>query len=152
MPDIIHRIGIRAPAPKVYEALSTLKGLAQWWTREVRGEERPGGKLEFTFRTPSDEIKGRMVMEVQELKPNALVRWRCVEGPEEWIGTGIDFRLESAEGQVIVLFGHRNWRVAVDFMAHCSMKWAVFLLSLREWVETGAGRPSPHDLKIDDWN
>jgi hypothetical protein len=32
------------------------------------------------------------------------------------------------------------------------MKWATFLLSLREWVETGAGRPSPYDLKIDDHN
>ena len=32
------------------------------------------------------------------------------------------------------------------------MKWATFLLSLREYVQTGAGRPSPNDLKIDDWN
>ena len=37
-------------------------------------------------------------------------------------------------------------------MAHCSMKWAAFLLSLRDWVETGAGQPSPDDLKIDNWN
>jgi hypothetical protein len=32
------------------------------------------------------------------------------------------------------------------------MKWATFLLSLRELVETGTGRPSPDDLKIDNWN
>jgi hypothetical protein len=32
------------------------------------------------------------------------------------------------------------------------MKWATFLLSLRALVETGAGLPSPRDLKIDDWN
>jgi len=32
------------------------------------------------------------------------------------------------------------------------MKWATFLLSLREYVETGTGKPSPHDLKIDNWN
>jgi hypothetical protein len=37
-------------------------------------------------------------------------------------------------------------------MAHCSMKWATFMLSLRELVETGKGRPSPVDLKIDNWN
>ena len=52
----------------------------------------------------------------------------------------------------IVLFGHRNWREPVEFMAHCSMKWAVFMLSLRELVETGRGRPSPNDVKIDNWN
>jgi hypothetical protein len=32
------------------------------------------------------------------------------------------------------------------------MKWATFLLSLRELLETGKGRPSPDDLKIDNWN
>ena len=37
-------------------------------------------------------------------------------------------------------------------MAHCSMKWATFLLSLKELVETGRGKPSPEDLKIDNWN
>jgi hypothetical protein len=50
------------------------------------------------------------------------------------------------------VFGHRNWREAVEFTAHCSMKWATFLLSLRELVETGKGRPSPDDRKIDNWN
>lgn len=55
------------------------------------------------------------------------------------------------DNQTIVLFGHRNWREAVEATAHCSMKWATFLLSLREYVETGKGKPSPHDLKIDNW-
>jgi hypothetical protein len=32
------------------------------------------------------------------------------------------------------------------------MKWATFLLSLRQLVETGSGRPAPDDLKIDDFN
>jgi hypothetical protein len=32
------------------------------------------------------------------------------------------------------------------------MKWAIFLLSLKQLVETGEGRPSPNDIKIDNWN
>jgi hypothetical protein len=80
------------------------------------------------------------------------VRWRCVDGPEEWIGTDITFELSQQDDQTIIIFGHRNWREAVEFTAHCSMKWAVFLLSLREYVENGKGKPSPHDLKIDNWN
>ena len=39
-----------------------------------------------------------------------------------------------------------------EFMAHCSMKWAVFLLGLRELMETGKGKPAPADMKIDNWN
>jgi len=32
------------------------------------------------------------------------------------------------------------------------MKWATFLLSLKEFVEAGKGRPAPADVKIDNWN
>ncbi len=91
-------------------------------------------------------------MEVKELIPAKEVRWRCVEGPDEWIGTDITYELSQQDDQVIIIFGHRNCREAIEFTAHCSMKWAVFLLSLRDYVETGKGKPSPHDLKIDNWN
>jgi uncharacterized protein YndB with AHSA1/START domain len=152
MVDIIHRIGIRSSISRVYKALSTIEGLAHWWTEEVEGDEQVGGKIKFTFRSETGDIKGQMVMEVQELNPGKNVRWRCVDGPAEWIGTDITFDLSQQDDQTIIIFGHRAWREAVEFMAHCSMKWAVFLLSLREYVETAKGKPSPHDLKIDNWN
>ena len=52
----------------------------------------------------------------------------------------------------ILNFGHRNWKEPVEFMGRCSMKWAVFLMSLRDLVETGKGKPAPDDVKIDNWN
>ncbi|MCI0707285.1 MAG: SRPBCC domain-containing protein [Ignavibacteriae bacterium] len=152
MPDIIHRIGIKSPAAQVYKALATVDGVAHWWTEEVLGDSQVGGKIEFRFRSKAGEDIGTMVMEVQELEEPTEVRWRCVEGPAEWVGTDITFQLSVQDNQTIVIFGHRNWREQVEFMAHCSMKWAVFLLSLREYVETGKGKPSPDDLKIDNWN
>ncbi|HEY0750035.1 MAG TPA: SRPBCC domain-containing protein [Chitinophagaceae bacterium] len=152
MPDIIHRIGIKAPAAKVYQAIATIEGLSNWWTEEVNGESLPGSKIRFTFRTETGDIKGEMTMEVKELYPSKAVRWLTIDGPEEWIGTTIGFELSEQDGQTIILFSHRHWKDAVEFMAHCSMKWAVFLLSLREYVETGKGKPSPADLKIDNWN
>jgi uncharacterized protein YndB with AHSA1/START domain len=152
MADIIHRIGIRSSAAQVYKALSTIEGLAHWWTEEVEGDEKVGGKIQFTFRSETGDIKGQMVMQVQELNPQKNVRWRCVDGPAEWVGTEVTFEWSEQDDQTIIIFGHRNWREAIEFMAHCSMKWAVFLLSLREYVEKGKGKPSPHDLKIDNWN
>lgn len=93
-----------------------------------------------------------MDLEVIDLKPVNEVQWRVTAGPPEWIGTHVTFTLTREGEYTIVLFGHRNWREAVEFTAHCSMKWATFLLSLRSLVETGRGRPSPEDLKIDNWN
>ena len=152
MADIIHRIGIKSPAAQVYKAVTSIEGLSRWWTEETTGKENIGGKIEFVFRTETGDIKGKMVMEVTKLVPEKHAGWRCVDGPPEWIGTNITFDLSVQDGQTIVLFGHRNWRESGEFMAHCSMKWGVFLLSLREYVETGKGKPSPHDLKIDNWN
>jgi uncharacterized protein YndB with AHSA1/START domain len=152
MIDIIHRIGIKSPITQVYKALTSIEGLSHWWTEEVNGDEQPEGKIEFRFRSITGELKGSMVMEVAEHNTPTDVRWRCIEGPDEWVGTDITFHLSQQDDQTILLFGHRNWREAVEFTSHCSMKWAVFLLSLREYVETGKGKPSPNDLKIDNWN
>lgn len=32
------------------------------------------------------------------------------------------------------------------------MKWAIFMLSLKQFIENGEGKPSPYDIKIDNWN
>lgn len=152
MVDIIHRVGIKAPAPQVYAALASVDGLAGWWTEETSGDAGTGGRITFTFREDTGHVKGSMVMEVQKLEDAKNVTWRCVDGPEEWLGTDITFHLSPQDTQTIVLFGHRNWREEVEFMSHCSTKWATFLLSLRDYVETGKGKPSPHDVKIDNWN
>jgi len=153
MIDIIHRIGIKASPAKVYTALSTVDGVAGWWTKETTGESKVGGVITVRFRDHgSDHEKGRMDLEVIELSPGQSVRWRVKAGPPEWIGTEVTFSLSRDGEYTVVLFGHRSWREAVAFTAHCSMKWATFLLSLRELAETGKGRPSPDDLKIDNWN
>ena len=152
MIDIIHRVGIKAPIAKVYAAVSTIEGVAGWWTRETTGVSKPGGNIDVRFLTPDGKEIGGMGMEVLALDPNKEVRWRVRSGPEEWVGTDVVFELTQAGEHTIVLFGHRNWREAVEFTAHCSMKWATFMLSLRDLVETGQGKPSPHDVKIDNWN
>jgi len=152
MVDIIHRIGIKAPLAKVYEAVSTPKGIAGWWSDETTGESRQGGAITSVFHSPEGKEIGRMVYELVKLEPGKKVQWRFTAGPEEWVGTDLTFDLSRDGDQTLIVFGHRNWREAVEFTAHCSMKWATFLLSLRQLLETGKGRPSPDDLKIDNWN
>ncbi len=152
MVDILHRIGIKATIAQVYKSLTTIDGLANWWTEDTKGNPLIGGNIEFTFQSPTGEVIGKMVMKVTELNDQKEVRWNCVDGPSDWVGTDITFQLSQQGDQTIILFGHRNWKEAVEATYHCSMKWAVFLLSLRDFVETGKGKPSPNDIKIDNWN
>jgi len=151
MADIIHRVGIKAPVSKVYGALSTIDGLAGWWTKDTTGVASSGGTIEFLFRSPGGETIGDIGMKVTALHPDE-VRWRCASGPEEWIGTDVSFKLSPDGDYTILRFSHDNWREATEFTAHCSTKWAAFMLSLKDLVETGKGRPAPDDVKIDNWN
>jgi uncharacterized protein YndB with AHSA1/START domain len=150
--DIVHRVGIKAPIADVYRALSTIDGLAGWWTRETTGTSAPGESINFEFSSPTGEQVGSMTMAVTALVPDQEVRWHCTAGPAEWVGTYLEFKLTEDGDYSIVNFGHKNWREAVEFTGHCSTKWAVFLLSLKAMLETGQGQPAPGDVKIDNWN
>ena len=147
MVDILHRVGVVAPADDVYRALATPDGIAGWWTTDTTGTSEVGGALSFRFGDA-----GGFDMEVLELQPGERVRWRVTDGPEEWVGTEIDWRLDQRDQWTIVNFTHEGWREPVEFMHHCSTKWATFLISLKDLVETGHGRPAPDDVKISDWH
>ena len=149
--DILHRVGIKSSADAVYKTLSTRDGLAAWWTNDTRGESEVGATLKFVFSANGAEIGG-FEMKVVELVPNRNVRWQVLDGPAEWIGTSIIWDLKLEDDYCIVMFKHQGWKEPVEFMHHCSTKWAIFLMSLKSLLETGKGTPSPHDVKIDNWN
>ncbi len=152
MVHIIHRVGIKAPVQKVYDALATVEGVAGWWTENTTGQSEVGKAIVVRFHTLEGKEIGSMQMQVQALDANKKVHWKFTDGPPEWIGTEVVFDLHQEDDYTIVLFHHNNWQEEVEFKAHCSMKWGVFLMSLKELVETGKGKPSPHDVKIDNWN
>jgi Activator of Hsp90 ATPase homolog 1-like protein len=147
MVDILHKAGIKSSsADDVYTALTTLKGLSGWWTATTQGEPgKVGGVTEFRFGP------GGIDMKVLELLPAKRVLWQVAAGPEEWIGTKVSFDLRQEGDWTIVLFKHQGWKEPVEFMHHCSTKWAVFLLSLKSLLETGKGAPAPDDIKLDSW-
>lgn len=138
MPDILHTVGIKATPKKVFEALSTIDGISHWWVVNTKGNAKKGGIIDFGFAN----------MRVVELNPNKLVKWKCMSGPKEWVGTDLTFQLKAQKDKTIVLFAHANWKKPVEFMYQCSTKWATFFLSLKDWLEREEGRPIPYDIKI----
>ena len=147
MVDILHRVGIKSSPDEVYKALATREGLAAWWTNNTQGESKVGGLLKFRFSAGGSEIGG-FDMKILELQPAKRVLWQVVEGPKEWIGTKISFDLKQAGEHAIVLFKHQGWKEPVEFMHHCSTKWAIYLMSLKSLVETRKGSPNPNDTHI----
>ncbi len=46
--DLIHLIGIRAPAETIYEAITTEDGIRAWWTTAVKMDDQAGGRAVFS--------------------------------------------------------------------------------------------------------
>ena len=142
MPDIVHKVNINAGIKKVYDAVATVEGLKGWWTTFIEGESQEGEKLFFRFPETGP------VMEVMELLENEFIKWKCIDCVEEWKETILTFELEENDGATEVLFAHSGWEEESGLFAHCNTKWAMFMLSLKLYCETGKGQAFPDDVKI----
>ena len=148
MPDILHRIGIKSSTPNdAYKALATIEGLSGWWTTDTEGSSEVGDVIRFRFGS-----LGGFDMKVVALDPGRRVLWEVVDGPAEWIGTTVSFDLKEEDDFTVLLFKHQGWREPVEFMSHCSTKWATFLMSLKALLEDGKGAPHPDDVHISNWH
>ena len=143
MVDILHRVGIKASPAETYRALTTRDGLAGWWTNDTQGHCDVGGVIQFRFGA-----RGGFDVKVLELEPAQRVLWQVQSGPQEWIGTKISFESKLEDRFTLLLFKHQGWKEPVEFMHHCSTKWALFLMSMKALLETGKGAPYPNDVHI----
>ncbi len=143
---IRHRVGIQAPEAAVVARLTTIDGLASWWTRDVEGDPTVGGEVRFWF----GREQGRSVtFAVAEITDHRVV-WRGVAGPDEWVGELFTFDLEPFGSETVLRFT-QTWREPVEFMGHCSTKWGYFLLGMKAELEGGEGTPYPGELQISSW-
>ena len=129
MSDILHRVDIDAKPDEAFKALTTIEGQRGRWFSTATGSAAKGGDFKFGFCD----------MQVIAAEPDKLVHWRCTRGPDEWLNTEVTFRLDWKEDQTFVVFKHAHWKEQVEFMHHCSTKWATFVLSLRDLLETSDG-------------
>jgi uncharacterized protein YndB with AHSA1/START domain len=118
-------VPIAAPRAAVLAALTTLDGLAGWWS-SVSGDPAPGGEITFTF---GDEDA---VMRVDRVD-DASVVWTCLSASAvpEWRGTALHFGLVERDADTTTLeFRHVGLVPAFECFSQCERGWDFFLLSL----------------------
>lgn len=136
MPAIKHYLVIESSPQKVYEAITTRKGIANWWTLQTEIGDKIGDINVFDFGN-----RYHNEMEMTDLQPGKRVEWKCLIGDKEWIGTNLVFELEEKNGETILRFEHNNWKDETDFFASCNFQWAYYLVSLKQYCQTGKGTP-----------
>ena len=142
--DILHRVGVEVSvAGRRVRRASTTPG----------GTLLGGGRTDTTGPQPrsmgSHRSSGSGPRRVRHAGPGGDTppstccgRWST----ERRSGSGhtISWDLKQEDDNTIILFKHEGWREPVEFMYHCTTKWAVFLLSLKadsSRQETGAPQP-----------
>lgn len=143
MANVKHRVGIKGHIEAVFQKLATSDGLAAWWASSASGEAVVGSRIDLTFT-------GLAVLEFEftEIQANKTVCLNCVSGPGPWQGSSLIFKLEESDGQVMLTLIHRNSNATEEDFLYFNTKWPVYLLSLKDLVEKGRGRPYPDDIKI----
>jgi hypothetical protein len=105
-------------------------------------------------------------MRITSLKPSSHVKWICIKGAKEWVGTTISFEILPVEKKTVarahpeladqiqqqhnfsigtlLVFRHNDWKDYSPMFAECNYTWAQFLRSLKLLCENGEGRPWPN--------
>jgi uncharacterized protein YndB with AHSA1/START domain len=137
MANIKHLVHINAPASKIYEAITTKEGLQKWWTDKVTGETDHGNTINFHFGP--DYYKG---MKITALDEDRQVKWQCMVGDPEWVGTTISFDIDvNKDGKSILRFAHDGWQEETDMYGQCTYHWGRYMESLKNVAEGGDGTP-----------
>jgi uncharacterized protein YndB with AHSA1/START domain len=128
----------------LFDALTTTSGLSAWWSR-AEGSGEAGGDLRF-FMNAAEPC----VMRVDVAARPALVRWTCTacDFLPDWVGTRPTFTIiPLADGSSELRFGHFGLNEELECIEMCTRGWDHFLPSLRDYAESGVGRPhgSPAD-------
>lgn len=143
MAKVKHRVGVNGPVDQVFAAITASEGFAGWWASSAEVRVEIGGKVDLTF-----DGLAVLKFKYRDIQENRKVDLQCVEGPAPWQDSELLFGLEQAEDQVFVTLTHQKDASSEEDFLYFSTKWACYLLSLRDFVETGKGRPYPNDIKI----
>jgi uncharacterized protein YndB with AHSA1/START domain len=135
---------VKALPNAVFDALTTVTGLAAWWN-PATGSGESGGDLRFIMKAPEP-----LVMHVDEASRPTSVRWSVTDCPflPDWIGTRPTFSISPVDRQNTELhFRHHGLDQDLECIGVCSRSWDHYMTSLRDYLETGRGSPymSPGD-------
>lgn len=133
---------ISATPESVYLALT--KSVNLWWTDSVKDASLVNSKITLAF---GETYK---TLEIKDLQPERRVLWECVDAhmavesisdKREWVGTSIEWEINSTENGSRVNFLHRGLVPTFECYDMCAGGWEFFLGSFKDYLESGTGQP-----------
>jgi len=137
MQKIIHVLDVSIDKQRVYQALTTEEGLSSWWSTKVKTDGKLGGIIGFTF------LEGfNPDMKILSLEENSKVEWECVSGHDKWQNNKFSFEMkENQVGTLLKFTQEYANQVSDEDYGRYNFNWAYYLQSLKDYCETGNGKP-----------
>ena len=137
-------IRVKASPDALFDALTTVTGLAAWWN-PATGSGESGGELRFIMNAPEP-----LVIHVDEATRASSVRWTVADCPflPDWVGTRPTFTITPVDDDTSELdFLHQGLSEELECIDMCTRSWDHYMTSLRDYLEVGRGSPfgSPAD-------
>lgn len=144
------RLGIRAPASAVFQALTDASELERWFPTSAESDPKPGGAYRFLFENAEapERTHARQGVFVEVHPPKRVsYTWRAplegapagTDAPE----TRVAFALSEKAGMTEVVLTHSGFGYGPDwdrsFESHAE-GWGFFVVNLRNVLERGQDR------------
>lgn len=132
MPDIFHKFTINTTPARLFEGITTPRGLDQWWTKSSNATPGPGAIYNLNFGPGYNWFAV-----VTKYQVNRIFEIQMEEADADWLGTKIGFSLSPKGGQIQVEFYHLEWPDNNDHYRFSCYCWAMYLRILKRYLEYG---------------
>ncbi len=136
MADIFHHFPINTPIEKVFESVSTPKGLDTWWSKSSIGKPAVGEIYRLSF---GPEYNWEAV--VTKCVPDKEFELTMTESDADWLNTKVGFSFTDKNDITEISFYHTGWKEANEHHRISNYCWAMYLRILKRNLEFGEDVP-----------
>tara|TARA_B100001093_G_scaffold462374_1_gene477550 strand:+ start:2736 stop:3167 length:432 start_codon:yes stop_codon:yes gene_type:complete len=133
MQTIKHLFHIESSVESVFESLTDISKLKQWYTNKISGDAGENGEVIFHFGEMN------LTSHVTNFVQNKTVSWKTTEASIPIVGHVITFHLDRNNDKTRVRFEHKGFENLDDSFANMNYSWAKYLESLRQLCQKGVG-------------
>lgn len=144
MADIIQEFTVKAPPSRVFQAMATPQGLAQWWTKTSTGEPQQGAEYSLDFG-PDHQWRGKVTGYV----PDSHFELELTTAHPDWMRTRVGCELRpDGENATRVRFYHTGWPTENEHWRVSCYCWPMYLRIMRRYLEHGETVPYENRLDV----
>jgi uncharacterized protein YndB with AHSA1/START domain len=136
MNAIAYDVEIKAAPSRLYELITTPKGLAGWFTPDVDARAELQSLVALTFGGDAT-----LRFRIEELDRDRRVVWTGVDVPEAWKGVRVAFAIVPNDAGTTLRFTQGEFAHDYEDVAQFNYYWAQYMRSLKMLAETGTGEP-----------